>query len=233
MAPLRPHEERPRGQGPTAGSPAPTSRSKRPSDGRFACSAARAERSRATAPARAASLGAPRSDRAKRAERQGSGLALATSATSPRIRERTASSSGAASRSAIQPAMARMSSSPRPRVVTAAVPMRDARGLHGRPRVERDEVLVHREVHGVEQVLASSDRPAEPTSSIRRWLSVPPLTIERPRSMRAFARALAFATTPPPVVLELRLQRLAEGHGLCRDHVHEGARPDRPGRRRS
>ena len=80
--------------------------------------------------------------------------------------------------SLIMSAIAAISGSFIPRVVTAGVPSRTPLAWKGGTRLERYRILVHRDAGPSSSAIWQSFpvSPFAPTSTSIRWLSVPPLT---------------------------------------------------------
>ena len=164
---------------------------------------------------------------ARRARRRAAGRAggrrrargFAPAAT--RARTRSPSPSAAQITSAIS----RISSSPRPRVVSAGVPIRRPGGIERRALVEGDRVAVD----GDPDLLEAHPRPPclpspfTVTSTSTRWTSVPPVSTSTPPATRPSAKARALA-----IVWRWRSRNSSlcgdpERHRLGGDDVHQRA----------
>ena len=116
------------------------------------------------------------------------------------------------------------SATPKPRVVPAGVPRRMPEVTVGFSGSNGMPFLL--QVMWARPSAASAALPVSffgRRSTSIRWVSVPPETMSKPPRLAASRPAPWRSRPRSGVELELRLQRLAEGHGLGGDDVHQRA----------
>ncbi len=170
---------------------------------------------------RAEGTAQPRRGRARAARRAG----IAPSARAVRSRSESRSSSKR-SDSATQTtsAISRRSSSTRPRVVSAGVPIRRPEGfIGGRSSngIALRLTVIPTSSRRLSAVLPS--RPVEPRSTSTRWTSVPPVSTSTPPAIEPLGEGLRVGDRLALAGAELLRLSEAERHRLGGDHVHEGA----------